>query len=240
MRRRFQDPAERFDLLHQVTTGIGGQPVAQSFHRGMGAVRYRKGVIDEDVAERRELSDEIGIVALLAGVEPRILQAEHVARPHGIHCGARFLADAILGEGNRTAKHIGNSWNERLERMLAVRPFRTSEMRQQDHLAASCDDVQDGGSRARDAGYIHHLAVLDRHIEIGAQEHPLALDVDPIKRAQRRHRAWIRSVFPSQPRYRPCDWRSPTRYHTTTSRVPACRPSPWSGRWRTPTNAHRG
>src|ERR1700730_9983070 len=39
--RRFQNSGERLDFLRQGAPGIGRQPVAQSFYRGMGAVRRR-------------------------------------------------------------------------------------------------------------------------------------------------------------------------------------------------------
>ena len=49
----------------------------------------------------RQLRDETGIVALLARVEPGVLQAQDVARLHGVDRGRRAFADAILRERNR-------------------------------------------------------------------------------------------------------------------------------------------
>ncbi len=49
----------------------------------------------------------------------------------------------------------------------------------------------------------------------------------------------VRSTCPSQPRCRPCGWRSPIHCRTRTSPAPACRPSPWSGRWRTRRSGRR-
>ena len=51
---------------------------------GMGTVRGGECVIDEYVAEPRKLRNEIGIVALLARMKPRVFQTEHVTRTHGI------------------------------------------------------------------------------------------------------------------------------------------------------------
>src|SRR5215470_20294613 len=125
-------------------------------------------------------------------------------------------------------------------------------MGKQNHPAALVGNLADGRSRALDAGRVGHFAVLDRHVEVDAHEHALALHVGLIERAKSSHRrgnivakvpepgVTFRSIFPSQPWYRPCGSRSPIRCRTTTSPAPACRPSPWSGRWRTPTSAHRG
>jgi hypothetical protein len=48
--------------------------VTDALDRGVGAVRHREGVVDEDIAERGKLRDESGIVALLARMEAGVLQ----------------------------------------------------------------------------------------------------------------------------------------------------------------------
>src|SRR6516164_11406779 len=136
----------------------------------MGAMRYREGIIDEDVAQVRKLGDEFGIIALLAGVEARVLQAEHVAGTHGVYGSASLRANAVLPEGNRASKLFGYDRHQRLERILGLTSFWASEMGQQDHLAASRRKVSDGRQRTLDARAIADLAILDRHIEVYTQE----------------------------------------------------------------------
>ena len=81
----------------------------------MGAVRRREGVVDEDVAERGQLRDKIRIVALLARMKAGVLQAQDVARLHGVHCGGGLLADAILRERDRALEHGGDRRRDELE-----------------------------------------------------------------------------------------------------------------------------
>jgi hypothetical protein len=89
---------ERLELVLHGAASIGRQPVADALDRGVGAVRHREGVVDEDVAERGELRDEIGIVALLARMEAGVLQAQDV-------CLALYL-NLKTGRCDPTVRHI--------------------------------------------------------------------------------------------------------------------------------------
>src|SRR6202034_379625 len=115
-------------------------------------------------------------------------------------------------------------------------------MRKQDDLAALLGELDYGRSDFLDAGRVGNLAVMHRHIEIDAHEYALALHVGVVEAAKAHWRSLgreFRRACPSPPRYRSCDWRSPIRCRTTTSRGPACRPSPWSGPFVKPRNADR-
>src|SRR5262249_15426741 len=124
---------------------------------------------------------ETGIVALLAEVEPGVLQAQDVARLHGVHRRRRPFADAILRERDRPLKYGRDRRREQLERLLWIRPFRAPEMGEQDHLAALVGNLADGRSHALDAGRVRDLAVLDGHVEIDAHEHALVSHVGLIE-----------------------------------------------------------
>jgi hypothetical protein len=224
----------------------------------MRAMRHRERVVHEDVAERGELIDEGGVVAFFPGVEARVLQAQDIARLHRIDRRHGRCAHAIIGERHRPFEHLRNRRRQRLERLGRIASLRTSEMGKQDHFAALVGDLADGLSDALDAGGVRDLAVLDRDVEIDAHKHAFAPEVGLIERAEHDYRpgravsthtiatvnqssrVGVRSACPSQPRYRPCGWRSPTHCRTTTSPAPACRPTPWSGRWRRWTSARRG
>ncbi len=184
-------------------------------------MRRRERVVDVNVAERGELRDELRIVVLLALVEAGILEAEDFALPHGGDGSLRSFADAVRCERHRPVEHPGNGRDQRLQRLLRIKSFRTPEMRQQDHLAALVGNFPDGRSRARDAGRIGDLAVLDRHIEVDADQHAFAPDIGLIERAK--HGVFVRSTSPSPPRCRSSGWRSPIRCRTTPSPAPACR-----------------
>src|SRR3989442_113972 len=152
-------------------------------------------------SERGELRDEAGIVALLARVEPGVLQAQDVARLHGVHRGRRPFADAILRERDRPLEDGRDRRRERLERLCRIGPFRAAEMGEQDHLAALIGNLPDGGSHALDAGRVRNLAVLDRHVEVDAHEHAFAPHVGLIERAE----------HVSGPRVRSCESKPPQR-----------------------------
>jgi len=89
---------------------------------------------------------ECRVVRLLAGVKARVLQAENVAGLHRVDRGARFVADAILGEGHGPLEHVGDRRGEQLERLRRIEPFRAAEMGDQDYLAALVGDLPDGGA----------------------------------------------------------------------------------------------
>ncbi len=56
-----------------------------------------------------------------------------------------------------------------------------AEMGQQDHLAIVAHDLADGGDQALDAGGIGDFAIGDRHVQIGAQQHALAGEIEFIE-----------------------------------------------------------
>ena len=47
--------------------------------------------------------------------------------------------------------------------------------------AVARDDLADGGDDELDAGRVSHLAIRDWHIEVGAQQHALALEVEVVE-----------------------------------------------------------
>jgi len=78
-------------------------------------MRHRKGIIDENVAERRELRNEIRIVLFLAHMKSSVFQAYDVARVHGGDRRGCFFPYAVLSEGNRPLQDVGNRRGQQLE-----------------------------------------------------------------------------------------------------------------------------
>src|SRR5438309_4371378 len=60
-------------------------------------------------------------------------------------------------------------------------------MRHHDDPGALRDQRLDGRRQALDAGRVGDLAVLDRHVQIGAQQHALIGDIEFVERAEPRH-----------------------------------------------------
>ncbi len=116
------------------------------------AMRGREGVIDEDVAERREFFREFLVVLFLAGMKAGVFQTKNVAVFHRGNRGLGFRADAVFGEGDGPfddARHFGG---HRAQRLFRVRSLGAAEMRQQNHLAALIGKLGDGRRDFLDTG----------------------------------------------------------------------------------------
>ena len=90
---------EIFDLLLHEETGDGDLYVlGDAVGGGVGAVGRAEGVVHVDIGERRKGLGEPLVVLLLLGVEPEVLEQQHVAGPHALHQMLHVRADAVLGE----------------------------------------------------------------------------------------------------------------------------------------------
>ena len=65
-------------------------------------------------------------------------------------------------------------WGQRLE----AGAIRTAEVAHEDDASVVIDQVLDGRESGLDAGGVAHDAILDRHVEVDADEDALAVDVD--------------------------------------------------------------
>src|SRR5437016_12228304 len=122
--------------LHRSASG-GRQQMRDALGGRMRAMRCRKSVVDEDVAEVRHCFGEIGIVGFLARMKARVFEQQHIAVPETRHCLLRRLADTIISEYNPSADCLGKcgrNWRER-HRLdaLSLRPIK---MREHDHARA--------------------------------------------------------------------------------------------------------
>ncbi len=151
-----------------------------------------EGVVDVEIAERRQRRDEIAFVLFLAGVEAGILEEQDVAVLHLRHRGRRVGADAIVGEGDRTAEDGADRRHDLFQRHLGIRlALRAAEMGEQDRLAALVGDFVDGRCDGTDARVVADLAVRHRHVEIDADEDALAGEIGVVERAEGGH-GWLR------------------------------------------------
>ena len=62
-------------------------------------MRRTEGVVDEQVRERSQPPREVGVVLLLAGVEPQVLQQQHAAGPElagrALHLGPHAVGRVL-------------------------------------------------------------------------------------------------------------------------------------------------
>ncbi len=118
-------------------------------------------------------------------MEAGVLQQQDVAVRHRRDGGFRLRTDAIVGEGHRAAERALKRDGQRLQRVRPVRAvLRPAEMRQEDRAAASVGDLAQARQHPGDAGVVEHGAVGHRHVEVDAQQHALAADVDVVERAE--------------------------------------------------------
>ncbi len=161
--------------------------MAEPFGRRMRAVCGREGVVDPDIAERRQRIDETGIVLLFASVKPGVFEANDVAVLHCAHCSLGRRADAVVGKSDRAIEDAGERISGGFERILRIAPLGSPKMRQQDHLAAFVGDFRDRRRRPFEPRPIADLAAFHRHVEVHPEQHALALEVGLIKCAKRGH-----------------------------------------------------
>jgi hypothetical protein len=144
-----------------------------------------EGVVAVGVAERRELRRESAIALLLALVEAEVLEQHHIAVLHGGHGAGRGRIDAVLArEGDaarcRIAEKFGQSRGDRpqRERRLEAAPGRPAEVAREDRPAAAFEDRADRRQGRANAAIVGDSPVVERHVEVDADEDPLARDIE--------------------------------------------------------------
>ena len=183
----FERLGKRIELRLHAAPGIGRELVAEPLGRGMRPMCRRERVVHPEIAEPGKRGGELGVVLLLAFVEARVFEAEDVAGLHRGDGGFGGSADAIVDERHRPFDDLRDGSGDRPQRLLRIAALRPPEMREQDHLAALVGDLGDGRAVPLDSGRVGDLAVLHRDVEIDAQQHALAANVDVIKRVKRCH-----------------------------------------------------
>jgi hypothetical protein len=148
----------------------------------------RKGIVDIGVAERRKRLCETRIVGLLALVEAQIFEERDLAGFEGGDNALRLGADAVRRKSHRSAAdRAAQRLDDCAQRLRRIRPLRPPEMRHDDNLGAFRDQRLDGRRQALDTRRIGDLAVLDRDVQIGADQHALPPDIEIVERAEPRH-----------------------------------------------------
>ena len=155
------------DLLLEEAAHRRRQGLRRPDDRGVGAVGGTERVVDVGVDPVDELSDEGGVVALLAGIEPQVLQELDTGcelgqpRPHCVH--------GVLGV------------------RLALRP---TEVRRAHDVRAALGEPRDRRERGADAEVVGDRPAVHRDVEVGAHEHALGAHVAEVFEAgQRGHRS---------------------------------------------------
>ena len=142
-------------------------------------MRRPERVVDVDVGEAGERLGELGIVGLLPGVEAQVLEEQQVARAQLVDGVLDARAERVAGHPHRAAKELAEPIGDRLEPKRVVDlAVRTPEVAGQDHDRALLEEVDQGRQAGPDPGVIGDPPVVERDVEVGAQEDALAADVD--------------------------------------------------------------
>jgi hypothetical protein len=172
-----------FQFLGHQQAGAGRRRVLRdAVGRGLRPVSGAEGIHDEQVAQRRVLARRGFHVLLLALVETAVFQQHHFAGRH-----IESAIDPVPDHAYRLAQLGGHHVSHRLERVfLGINAlFRTAEVRGHHHLRAGLEAELDGRHGRRDARIRGDLAILDRHVEVGPDEDPLARQVEISKTLER-------------------------------------------------------
>jgi hypothetical protein len=128
--------------------------------------------VHEDVAQRGHLAGQFLVVLLLALVEAAVLQQHHFAGGH-LHA-----IDPVRHETHRLAQQFGQACGHGGERVLGLEFTlgRAAQVAGHHHGGASVQRQADAGHAGADAGVFGDVAgVVLRHVQVGTDEHALAL-----------------------------------------------------------------
>ena len=187
-------------------------------------MRSRKRVIDIGIRRCRQRGSKIAIIGFFTGVKARVFQnanATFVKRRQSL---SRRRADAVLGKSHIFAKQRTQSRCDRRKAHLSdALAFGASEMRQHaDAITAIRQFLQARQKPFQPCGVAHRAAIVQRHVQVGAQQDDRAARLVLCQIVQRFEGAHISQACSWRPPYRSCDWRNPTHCHTSSAPAPAC------------------
>ena len=149
----------------------------------MGAVRRTERVVDIDFRQRGKRLGEIGVVLGLARLEADVLEQEQLAGLQRRGLGLRVVADDVPGHRDRLAEQLAQAGRHRREGELGLHfALRTSEVGAEDDCRVVVKQVLDGRQGRNDALVRGDDAVLERDVEIAADEYLFAVYVDVLHR----------------------------------------------------------
>ncbi|EGJ78227.1 putative phosphoglycerate kinase [Streptomyces sp. Tu6071] len=167
------------DLGGDEVTGVVRQELRQVVDRGVLAVHGAEAVADVDVREVREPLGEVpalGVVlAGLAGVEAQVLDDGELTGLQAVDGLVRGGAHGVLREGDGTAEQFADPLGGGQQREGGVRlALGAAEVRGDDDLGTGLDERGEGRQDGADTAVIGDDTVREGHVEVGADEDPLA------------------------------------------------------------------
>ena len=147
----------------------------------MGSVGGAECVADIIVSQVSQFFGELfAVLGLFFAAEAGVLKEDHIAVLHLGNClGRSFAGDVVIGnKDDFLAELLGQALCDRCQGFALVRPVLDfAEVRAEDDFRAALDELADGRKRSDDTGLVGDLAVLQRDVEIAADQDALALNV---------------------------------------------------------------
>ena len=176
--RILQKRSHELDFLLDKETGVSGQVMSDTLGGGMGAVGGAERVVHVQIAIGSQLLGELGIILLLARIEADVFQKQDVSRLLGFDQGFDFRSNDIRSERHLAAEIFLELLGDRLQAELGdFLPFGSPKMGHDDQARTVVKQIVDGGKSRLDAGVVRHGLAVERHIEIDADQNPLALAI---------------------------------------------------------------
>src|SRR4051812_30274425 len=109
-------------------------------------MRRTEGIVDVEIAQRRQLLAERRVVLLFLDVEAEVLQQQYVAQVERLDHPLDLWPDGVRGQRYLDAEAFTQLGGDRLEAVLRHDlSLRSAEMRHQHDLCAVLSQVVDGG-----------------------------------------------------------------------------------------------
>ena len=162
---RAEQLAELLQLALEQQPGIGGEKLRDGHRRGVRTVHGAECVLDEQVVAGGELARKALVVLRLPRMEARVLEQ--------VHARARLL------EADVVAERVGQPLGDRTQRQLRVGPLlRAAEVGADvDPRGVALEQQLDRRQRGPDPRLVGNHAVLERHVQVGAEQDTLPANV---------------------------------------------------------------
>ena len=188
-----EEPAEDVDLPLEQPPGDRrparcAHEVGQGHDARVRAMRRSEGVVHVRVGELCELPREPDIVGLLSGMEPEVLQQDHVPRLDVTADGLGPVADDLVERHHVDAEQLTQPVGDGPEAQIVLwLPLRPPEVGRDDERGAPVEELAERREGRADPHVVGDPAALERHVEVGADEDPAAGDVAELVEGAERH-----------------------------------------------------
>ena len=170
-------------MLHQ-ESDIRRQVGGNADGAGVGTVRRTECIVHEDIAIRGEPLRKRWIVALLTGVEAHVLEQKEFACTQTTNGVVGTNAERIASRRHIDANKLCQSLRCRSKAQAVNNATIWSAKVRHDHdRCAAIEERLDRWNCGADTRVVDDLSIGERHVEVDAQQHALALHVQLANRA---------------------------------------------------------